>query len=110
MFESFLIKQKIIADTKLTIVIWCQVLIRSTQGHLAPVSAGGINSQATCLPVSAIPAQLGPHSTWRSLFNQSSKRLTMFIRKQVFSPPFKPRVEEEQEEDEEEKKNNDDNE
>ena len=110
MFESFLVKPKINADTELTIVIWCQVLIRSTQRHLAPISAGGINSQATCLPVSAIPARLGPHSTWRSLFNQSSERLTMFIRKEVFSRPSKPRVEEEQEEEEEENNENDDDE
>ena len=70
----------------------CRVLIRSTQRHLATVSAGGINLQATCLHVSAIPAQLGPRSTWRSRYNQSSKHLTMFIRKEVFSRPFKSRV------------------
>ena len=29
--------------------MWCRVSIRSTQRHLAAVSAGGINSQATCL-------------------------------------------------------------
>ena len=46
-FEGFLIKPKMNADTKLTIVIWCWVLIRSTQRHLAAVSAGGINSQVT---------------------------------------------------------------
>ena len=51
-----------VADTKLTIVMWCRILIRSTQRHLAAVSAGGINSQATCVPVLAIPARLGPHS------------------------------------------------
>ena len=104
MFESFLIKPKNNADIKLTMVIWCQVLIRSTQRHLATTSAGGINS------VSTIPARLGPHSTWRSLFNQRSERLTMFIRKEVFSCPLKPRVEEEHEEYEEEKKENDDDE
>ena len=34
----------------------------------------------------------------------------MFIRKEVFSRPFKPRVEEEQEKDEEENNKNDDDE
>ena len=54
------------ADTKLTMVMLCLVVIRSTQRHLTAVYAGDINSQATHLPVSAIPARLGPRSTWRS--------------------------------------------
>ena len=38
-------------DTKLTIVMWCRVLIRSTQHHLAAVSAGYqlASSLSTCL-------------------------------------------------------------
>ena len=36
-----MIKPKVNADTKVTIVMWCWVFIRSTQRHLADVSAGG---------------------------------------------------------------------
>ena len=74
-FRGFLIKPKINADTKLTIVMWCWVLIRSTQRHVA-----------------AIPARFSLGLTWRSRYNQSSERLTIFIRKEVFSHPFKSRV------------------
>ena len=45
-------KPKMNADTKLTIVMWCRVLIIGTQRYLVAVSAGSINLQATCLPVS----------------------------------------------------------
>ena len=70
----------------LTIVMLFWVLIRSAQRHLAAVSAGGINLQATCLPVLAILSWFGPRLTWRSWYNQSSQRLTMFIRREVFPP------------------------
>ena len=76
----------------MTIVMWCRVLIRSTQRHLLTVSAGGINSQAICLPVLAIPARLGLRSSLRSRYNQSSKRLPMFIRREVSSRSFKFKV------------------
>ena len=47
-----MIKPKMNADTKVTIVMW--VFISSTQRHLTAVSAGGPFPKATRLPVSAI--------------------------------------------------------
>ena len=71
-----MIKPKMNADTKVTIVMW--VFISSTQRHLAAVSATGPFPEATCLPVSAIPEQHGSCSIWRSRYDRSSERLTLF--------------------------------
>ena len=39
--KGFLIKTKMEADIKLTIVMWCQIFIRIPQRHVAAILAGG---------------------------------------------------------------------
>ena len=87
-----MIKPEMHTYTKLTIVLQCWVLIRRTQSHLAAVSAGVSTRKLPVYLSRQFQHGTAVRSTWRSRYNRSCEHLTMVIRKDVFSHPFKSRV------------------